>query len=110
MATERGGRVQHSCQCSTCKRYPHGQVAKEHRRINRLVAAADERNRRLLAGFLARQQGRGGITLLARVTGLSRTTILRGMRELQRPGTPAKRRVRRQGGGRKRFEKKLRRS
>src|SRR5574340_1163906 len=64
--------VVHSCECANCRQHPYGQTAKEHRRINRLVASADERNRRLLVGFLAQQQGRGGIALLARVTGLSR--------------------------------------
>jgi len=34
--------------------------------------------RRLLAGFLARQHGRGGITLLAQISGLDRNTVTRG--------------------------------
>lgn len=100
----------HVCECATCRDHPYSQVAKEHRQINRLVAAADERNRRLLVGFLAGQQGRGGVARLAQVTGMSRTTILRGRRELQRPGVASSARVRRKGGGRKRIEKKLRRS
>ena len=102
--------VIHACECSICEQHPYGRVAKEHRTINRLVAGADERNRRLLAGFLAQQCGHGGVALLARVTGLSRRTILRGRRELQQTrGTADGARIRRPGGGRKPVEKKARR-
>ena len=48
-------RFVHACECLTCRRYPQGRVAREHRALNRLIAASDERTRRLLAGFLARQ-------------------------------------------------------
>jgi hypothetical protein len=71
------------------------------------VAAADERTRRLLVGFLARQHGRGGIALLAQITGLDRHTIARGQYELQRSGRQKARRVRRPGAGRPRTEKKV---
>jgi hypothetical protein len=63
----------------------------------------DERMRRLWAAVEAQTLGRGGITAVAAATGLSRTTIARGMREQQgRAGEelPA-RRIRRAGGGRK---------
>jgi hypothetical protein len=89
-----------------CEQHPYSRVAREHRSINRLVAGANERNRRILVGFLAQQHGLGGVALMARVTGLSRTTILRGRRELQRSGAASVARVRRRGGGRKRVEKK----
>jgi len=82
-------------------------LAREHRRINRLVAAIDGRARRLLVGFLARQHGRGGITLLARITGLDRHTIARGQHELQRLGRQQSGRVRRSGAGRPCVEKKV---
>lgn len=84
----------HVCACECCQRHPRGAVAREHRRINRLLATADERLRRLLAGFLAQQQGRGGISLLARVTGLDRNTIARGLRELRRSSLRPSRRLR----------------
>ena len=71
------------------------------------MAAADERTRRLLAGFLAHQHGRGGITLLAQVTGLDRDTVARGRRELRQSGRPTADRVRRPGAGRPRAEKKV---
>lgn len=97
----------HLCECSCCRQYPSGRVAREHRALNRLLAAADERSRRLFAGFLARQLGRGGIARLARITGLDRNTVARGQRELRQPSR-SPRRVRRPGGGRPRVEKKAR--
>jgi hypothetical protein len=98
----------HPCACPTCREHPHSAVAEEHRRINRLVAAADERTRRCLAGFLAQQQGRGGVSLLARITGLDRNTVARGRRDLQRARLGLPGRVRQPGGGRPRAEKKVR--
>ncbi len=95
----------HACECSACRQHPNGRVAREHRALNRLIAATDERTRRLLAGFFSRQYGRGGITLLARVTGLDRNTIARGRRELRWPWRSSAR-IRRPGGGRPHVEKK----
>ena len=98
------GQPIHRCDCPLCRRQPDGPIAREHLAINRLVACADERSRRLVAGFLAQQHGRGGITLLAHITGLDRNTIARGLRELYRPEPTQQGRVRRPGAGRKRVE------
>jgi len=102
-------RLVHACECPTCRQHPNGRVAREHRALNRLIAATDERTRRLVVGFLARQHGPGGVTLLARITGLDRNTIARGRRELRRPFFWPDR-VRRPGAGGQRVEKKVRRS
>jgi hypothetical protein len=91
----------HRCRCATCRKAPGGPIAEEHRAINRLVACADERSRRLLVGFLAQQQGRGGIALLARITGLDRNTIASGQRELAHSDLAPRGRVRKPGAGRK---------
>ena len=93
----------HRCPCPECRREPDGAVAREHRAINRLVARTDERSRRLVAGFLARLYGHGGITLLARITGLDRNTIARGRRELDQADAPPGR-IRRPGARPKRVE------
>ncbi len=98
----------HLCECPACRQHPYGHLAREHRRINRLVAGTDERTRRLVAGFLASQHGSGGVTLLAQITGLDRNTIARGQRELQRRQRHASGRIRRPGGGRPGAEKKVR--
>lgn len=68
-----------------------------------------ERSRRLWAASEARSIGHGGILRLAKVTGLSRQTIERGVRELKRSETdpPSEQlppqRSRQAGGGRKRL-------
>jgi hypothetical protein len=62
----------------------------------------DERGRRLFAANEVLALGRGGVTATSRTTGLARSTINRGIDELQSTGNAIDRRVRRPGGGRKR--------
>jgi hypothetical protein len=71
------------------------------------MAELDERGRRLFAGILARQHGRGGIWRVAEITGLSRMTIRRGLGESEQAQAESSDRVRRPGGGRKSVEKKF---
>jgi hypothetical protein len=64
----------------------------------------DERMRRQWAAAEARELGWGGVSMVARASGLSRTTITAGLHELELP--PERReaeaaRVRRPGGGRR---------
>jgi transposase len=62
-----------------------------------------ERSRRLWAAAEAAALGHGGIALVERATGISRSTITRGMREVEthaHEGLPPER-ARRPGGGRK---------
>jgi hypothetical protein len=92
------------CSCPACQTHPRGATAGQHRLLNRLVRCVDERTRRLLAGLFALRHGKGGISLMARVTGLSRPTVRKGLRELRRGVGLAPGRVRRKGGGRKRAE------
>lgn len=65
----------------------------------------DERQRRLWAGAEARAIGRRGISWVAEATGLSRTTVRAGARQLGRKPVQKdageRRRVRNPGGGRK---------
>jgi hypothetical protein len=82
-------------------------LVKYHRAINRVMGELDERGRRLFAGVLARQYGRGGIQRVVEITGLNRMTIRRGLRESERGQAESPGRVRRPGGGRKCLEKKL---
>ena len=67
----------------------------------------DERSRRLFAGLLAKQFGRGGVQRVNEITGLSRVTIRRGVRECEESQPSELDRIRRAGGGRKLVEKKL---
>jgi hypothetical protein len=96
----------YECPCAECVAHARGSVALEHEAINRVMATLDERQRRLFGGLLAMHRGHGGILTVAEITGLSRTTIRRGIDELQRGVGPDKR-VRRGGGGRRSVEKKI---
>lgn len=102
--TERQFKTPHQCQCSQCIEQPNSLTAELHRQINQLVVLLNEKDRRQLVGLLARQQGQGGVSMLARVTGLSRQTISRGQHELTRSDFTS--RIRVQGGGRPLTEKK----
>ncbi len=57
----------------------------------------DERGRRLFAASEARAAGRGGLVAVSEITGLARSTIGRGLKDLDEP--PPGGRVRRKGGG-----------
>jgi hypothetical protein len=59
-----------------------------------------ERQQHLVAAVDAQQMGRGGITLISRVTGFSRPTLYRALQDLQRPPLPVER-IRHPGAGRK---------
>ncbi|MCZ7662705.1 MAG: ISAzo13 family transposase [Thermoleophilia bacterium] len=71
-------------------------------RFELLAPFLDERSRRLVAAAEALAAGRGGNTLVARVTGVSRRAITAGSRELAHPDLAPRGRIRREGGGRKR--------
>jgi DNA-binding phage protein len=69
-----------------------------------LANTLSEAQTRLWAALEARSLGRGGVSAVARATGLSRTTITAGMRELDDPAHHARLAgggVRRAGAGRK---------
>lgn len=99
-------RAIHCCECSICRQKPRGTVARFHRGINRLLAAANERMRRLIAGLLAWKMGRGGIVAVACITGLHRNTVALGQREVRHKRRLPDEHVRRCGAGRKRLEEK----
>lgn len=98
-------RRMHRCGCSTCCQHPYGAVAQQHTAMNRVLASLDEKNRRRFAGLLAIQGGRRSLSLLSRITGLSRHTIRRGKCEIEHPSAKPTRRIRQPGGGRPRVEK-----
>ena len=81
-----------------------------------LGAALDERQRRLLVGVEAKVLGRGGIAAVALATGVSRTTIVAGINEIEAMKSPdfsadqvptvRTSGTRQAGGGRKKIELK----
>lgn len=72
------------------------------RKYRALEPELTERSRRLWAATEARELGHGGIALVEQGTGVSRSTIARGLRELESGEVLEPGRTRRPGGGRKR--------
>jgi transposase len=73
-------------------------------RLAGLLPRLNERDRRLALAAEARSWGRGGIAAVHRATGASRSTIRRGLRELDNEPAGQVDRVRAPGGGRKKAE------
>ena len=76
-------------------------------RFRSLSPFLDERMRRLVAAAESAAIGYGGVSAVARATGVSRRAIGEGIKELKRrkssrPARSAEARIRRKGGGRKR--------
>jgi transposase len=71
-------------------------------RFDLLSPYLDEKTRRLLVAAEAQSIGFGGISIVARATGVTRDTIRRGIDELQGSAGSQTDRIRRSGGGRKR--------
>ena len=73
------------------------------RKFEALSRVLDERTRRLVAAAEAAAIGFGGVTTVARASGLSRGTVIRGIAELESAPKPTRsQRIRRKGAGRKR--------
>jgi len=68
-------------------------------RYEAMRSRLDERERRLFAAAEARSAGYGGVSVVARATGVARSTINRGLKDLEALA-PAPSKVRRSGGGR----------
>lgn len=95
----------HQCHCEICQHHPSSQVARRHKALNRVITDCDEKTRRRLVGLLAQHWGSHCISLLHRITGLSRNTIQRGKYEIAHPVAEPSHRIRRPGAGRIAVEK-----
>jgi transposase len=71
------------------------------RQYQMLQSEWNERQRRLWGASSAIIFGRGGISVVSRLTGISRTTITQGIKDLKHSERLSEGRVRRDGGGRK---------
>lgn len=105
MADRKRNRIRR-CGCRDCRCRGDAEVVEYHRSINRVMVELDERSRRLFAGVLARQFGRGGVQRVFEITGLGRGTIRRGLRESEQAQPHEPGRIRAPGGGRKAVENK----
>ena len=73
------------------------------RKFEALAGVLDERSRRWVGAAEAMAVGFGGVSLVARASGLSRGTVTRGIAELKAAPQPTGgKRIRRKGAGRKR--------
>lgn len=70
-------------------------------KLSALLPLLNERQRRALAASEAKALGRGGVSAVSEITGMSRQTIYDGIRELGDHHSPD--RVRKTGGGRKKL-------
>jgi hypothetical protein len=70
-------------------------------RYRELAPVLDERGRRRFAAAEARAYGYGGVTVVSRLTGIARSTIVRGLKESEENTQLETGRVRRPGAGRK---------
>ena len=71
------------------------------KRYREMAPVLDEQGRRRFAAMEAQALGRGGVSLMSKITGLARRTIYRGISDLRSKWTPGPGRVRKSGAGRK---------
>jgi len=76
-------------------------TAEIRQRFRELSPALHERGRRLFAAAEARAYGFGGVSAVARATGMARSTIARGVAEIGNEFPPQAWRIRQPGGGRR---------
>jgi hypothetical protein len=99
----------HQCECETCQTGLDTEVIKSHQRINLFLSRLNEPQRRWYMATLAEEADGPSDRQLALITGLDEKTIRRGKAEMQEQlsAVPMDRQ-RREGGGRRRAEKKTR--
>ena len=66
-----------------------------------MAPVLNEQSRRRFVALEARALGRGGVSLMARITGLARSTIYHGLYDIRHEVSAAPGRIRKDGGGRK---------
>ena len=78
------------------------QARAARRRYRDLAPVLNEQSRRRFVALEARGLGRGGVSVMARISGLARSTIYQGLSDIRDNVSAPPRRVRKAGGGRKR--------
>jgi Rhodopirellula transposase DDE domain len=66
-----------------------------------MAPVLNEQSRRRFVALEARALGRGGVSLMARITGLARSTIYHGLSDIRHNVSAPLGRIRKEGGGRK---------
>ena len=75
-------------------------------KINTMLPLLDEKQKRIFLALEANAIGRGGVKLVHEISGVSKTTIIRGKKEIEEGGAENNIRVRKPGGGRKKLTEK----
>lgn len=104
-------KVVHQCKCPNCQQPGEHPDKELHHQMNLLLSRLDEQQRRWYVALEAKKLGRGGMTVMSQITGMSMDTIRRGRDELteELAGRPVDG-VRLPGGGRSPVEKNSRAS
>ncbi len=76
----------------------------DEKQILKILNGLNECQSRLYVAREAISFGRGGIKSMNEITGMSRTTIIKGMKELKEESLKSDNRIRKEGGGRKKLE------
>ena len=71
------------------------------KRYRQIAPVLNVQSRRRFVAMEARALGRGGVSLMARITGLARSTIYHGISDIRNNEAAPPGRIRRTGGGRK---------
>ena len=77
-------------------------LCETERRWLKMVAALNEAQQRWYVADKALDLGRGGVSIMARITGLARSTIYHGISDIRNNVTTPPGRIRKEGAGRKR--------
>jgi len=77
------------------------QVRAAGKRYRQIAPVLNEQSRRRFAALEAQRLGRGGVSVMARITGLARSTIYHGLSDIRDNVTTPPGRIRKQGAGRK---------
>src|SRR5437762_14060738 len=71
------------------------------KRYREMAAVLNEQSRRRFVALETQTLGRGGVSLMARISGLARSTIYHGLSDIHHNVSAPAGRTRRTGGGRK---------
>src|SRR5229473_699716 len=78
-----------------------GQARAVRKRYREMTPVLNEQSRRRFVALEARALGRGGVSLMARISGLARSTIYHGLLDIRHKVSAPAGRIRNPGGGRK---------
>jgi hypothetical protein len=77
------------------------QALTARQRYRKMASVLNEQSRRRFVALEAQALGRGGVSLMARISGLARSTIYHGLHDIHSNVSAGSGRIRKEGGGRK---------